>query len=123
MSDDRVCRELSKQGVFAGHRGLEGLADAAEFWERQAYGTRLYYGDGCMDYLHIGVLRSAINALRETDALRARLAEAERIMADFLRSWDSSFAGENIDPFRMDEVRAFLRGSVNGSAVHGDGNG
>lgn len=53
MSNDKVCRELSKQGVFAGHRGLEGLADAAEFWERQAYGTRLYYGDGGMDYLHI----------------------------------------------------------------------
>jgi len=80
MSNDKVCRELSKQGVFAGHRGLEGLADAAEFWERQAYGTRLYYGDGGMDYLHIGVLRSAINALRETDALRARLDRALRLL-------------------------------------------
>lgn len=62
-----------------------------------------------------GTWRSrAVNAEADLDALRARLAEAERIMADFLRSWDSSFAGENIDPFRMDEVRAFLRGSVNG---------
>ena len=64
--DERVARVLAKQGVFAGHFGLEGLADADEFWENQPYGTRLYYGPGATDYLHRGVLRSAIDALRAT---------------------------------------------------------
>lgn len=66
--DERVARVLAKQGVFAGHFGLEGLANADEFWEGQPYGTRLYYGPGAMDYLHRGVLRSAIDALRKADS-------------------------------------------------------
>ena len=109
MSNDKVCRELSKQGVFAGHRGLEGLADAAEFWERQAYGTRLYYGDGGMDYLHIGVLRSAINALRETDALRARLAEAEELVGDMVGVLRGHrFCGDDFPSNGWSEVNAVL---------------
>lgn len=54
---------LVAQGVFKGAHGLEGLANASDFWERQPYGTRFYYGDGIADYLHIGVLRAAIKAL------------------------------------------------------------
>ena len=54
---------LTMHGVFKGAHGLEGLLNAREFWERQPYGTRLYYGDGIADYLHIGVLRAAVEAL------------------------------------------------------------
>jgi len=81
-----------------------------EFWQSRAASYRARAVEA-----EAGVSTLAV----EINALSARLAEAERIMADFLRSWDSSFAGENIDPFRMDEVRAFLRGSVNGDATHG----
>lgn len=60
---------LVKKGVFKGAHGLEGLANAREFWDRQPYGTRLYYGDGISDYLHIGVLRAAISALSDQQHL------------------------------------------------------
>lgn len=63
-----VIRALIKEGVFAGMHGLEGFANASEFWEQQPYGTRLYYGDGGLDYLHRGVLRSAIEIIRKTQA-------------------------------------------------------
>lgn len=54
---------LEARGVFKGAHGLQGLADAQEFWDQQPYGTRLYYGDGIADYLHRGVLQAAIEAL------------------------------------------------------------
>lgn len=54
---------LTANGVFKGAHGLEGLANAQEFWDRQPYGTRLYYGDGIADYLHRDVLRAAVRAL------------------------------------------------------------
>jgi hypothetical protein len=54
---------LSANGVFRGHSGLEGLVNADTFWEKQPYGTRLYYGDGAMDYLHRDVLRSTIKLI------------------------------------------------------------
>lgn len=56
---------LSKMGVFKGMEGLRGLAECDEFWDRQMYGTRLYYGNGIADYLHRGVLRAAVKALDE----------------------------------------------------------
>lgn len=62
-----VQRKLGATGVFKGAHGLEGLADAQEFWDKQPYGTRLYYGDGGLDYLHRGVLRGAIQALGCSD--------------------------------------------------------
>jgi len=49
--------------VFKGSEGLRGLLDEQEFWDRQLYGTRLYYGAGGMDYLHRDVLRAAVDAL------------------------------------------------------------
>src|SRR5690625_2637624 len=55
--------KLADAGVFTGHHGLRGLADADLFWEKQPYGTRLYYGDGGMDYLHRGVLQKAVEIL------------------------------------------------------------
>jgi hypothetical protein len=58
-----VSDTLTANGVFAGQDGLEGLANASSFWETQPYGTRLYYGDGIMDYLHRDVLKSAIRLL------------------------------------------------------------
>ncbi len=66
--------KLTAQGVFKGAHGLEGLADCDAFWEAQPYGTRLYYGDGGAEYLHRGVLKAAIAALRAEgtqDALKA----------------------------------------------------
>ena len=64
---DSVARVLSRKGVFAGQRGLEGLAAADAFWEEQPYGTRLYFGPGTTDYLHRSVLQTAIEVLREAD--------------------------------------------------------
>lgn len=54
---------LAVAGVFKGHQGLVGMLNADEFWERQPYGTRLYYGDGITDYLHRDVLRAAVKLL------------------------------------------------------------
>lgn len=60
-----IQEKLSAVGVFKGHNGLEGLADADEFWEQQMYGTRLYYGPGIADYLHRHVLQAAIKLLKQ----------------------------------------------------------
>ena len=54
---------LTRRGVFKGAHGLEGLLNAKDFWELQPYGTRLYYGGGIADYLHIDALRAAVRAL------------------------------------------------------------
>lgn len=62
---------LAASGVFKGHEGLRGLANAASFWVDHPYGTRLYYGDGGMDYLHRDVLMSAVRVL---DTLAASAA-------------------------------------------------
>ena len=56
-------RKLAEAGVFKGAGGLEGLLNAREFWEQQPYGTRLYYGEGGLDYLHRDVLRAAVEIL------------------------------------------------------------
>lgn len=58
---------LAALGVFKGAHGLEGLLHATEFWNRQPYGSRLYYGDGQTDYLHIDVLRAAVHGLTPND--------------------------------------------------------
>ncbi len=63
---EKVETALSKQGVFKGAWGLEGLAECQEFWDAQPYGTRLYYGTGIAEYLHRDVLRAAIRALANT---------------------------------------------------------
>lgn len=75
MDEKKAEHLLDDAGVFWGHEGLRGLAESDEFWNKQTYGTRLYYGDGIADYLHRDVLRAAV---RSMDALAARLAEAER---------------------------------------------
>lgn len=56
---------LERAGVYAGAHGLEGLANAVEFWDQQPYGTRLYYGPGPRDYLQSGVLKTAVRLLAE----------------------------------------------------------
>jgi hypothetical protein len=65
MMSEEITKKLVKQGVFKGFEGLEGLVNADDFWDRQNYGTRLYYGDGITEYLHRSVLRAAIKALKE----------------------------------------------------------
>lgn len=76
---------LTRHGLYAGHQGLRGLLDAAEFWERQPYGTRLYYGPGNADYFHRSVLSCAIKALDEmaglVDDLAAALSERDALAA------------------------------------------
>lgn len=62
-----VARKLVNDGVFKGYDGLGGLANAREFWDKQPYGTRLYYGEGIADYLHIDVLNAAIRILNKPD--------------------------------------------------------
>jgi hypothetical protein len=68
---------LVEQGVFKGQHGLEGLLNAEEFWSTQPYGTRLYYGEGGLDYLHRDVLRAAVQILasRKGDARPGGLVE------------------------------------------------
>lgn len=56
-------QRLCAAGVFKGMEGLRGLLNATEFWERQPYGTRLYYGDGGLQYLHRHVLEAAVDIL------------------------------------------------------------
>lgn len=77
---------LADAGVFKGHDGLRGLAESTAFWERQEYGTRLYYGDGATDYLHRGVLWCAVNALdtaaSDIDDLRRQLAQRDARIAE-----------------------------------------
>jgi hypothetical protein len=63
----KVEKVLMHNGVFKGAHGLEGLLNASSFWVFQPYGTRLYYGDGAMDYLHIDVLRAAVRVLGTVD--------------------------------------------------------
>jgi hypothetical protein len=58
-----VAEALTAHGVVAGAHGLEGLLNANAFWDRQPYGTRLYYGAGIADYLHRGALRAAVQML------------------------------------------------------------
>lgn len=60
-----IQEKLKKAGVFKGFDGLENFANADEFWEEQPYGTRFYFGSGAADYLHRGVLRTAISLLNE----------------------------------------------------------
>ena len=61
-------QKLADAGVFAGAHGLRGFADADEFWEKQDYGTRLYYGPGNLDYIHRDVLRAALRLLDQPSA-------------------------------------------------------
>src|SRR5690606_15878201 len=66
VQGEKAEAKLANAGVFKGHHGLRGLAEADAFWDRQMYGTRLYYGDGGMDYLHRSVLRAAVELLDTT---------------------------------------------------------
>ncbi len=59
--------QIAKQGVFKGHEGLRGLAENDQFWAKQEYGTRLYYGPGVAAYLHRSVLQAAVKALDEIE--------------------------------------------------------
>lgn len=79
---------LHAQGVFKGAHGLEGLANATDFWEKQPYGTRLYYGDGIADYLHIDVLRAAIRALASSPAAPAPV-ESDETSIEYMRRHSS----------------------------------
>lgn len=67
--------QLVKQGVFKGMHGLEALAKADDFWAQRPYGTRLYYGNGELEYLHRSVLESAIKAMND---LEEKLAAEEK---------------------------------------------
>lgn len=64
LSVDPVIEILQTHGVFKGAHGLQGFLNEKAFWERQPYGSRFYYGDNDMDYLHVDVLRAAIEILR-----------------------------------------------------------
>lgn len=55
---------LQDHGVFKGAHGLEGFLNAKDFWDRQPYGSRLYYGNNATDYLHVDILRAVIEILR-----------------------------------------------------------
>lgn len=69
---------LRAEGVFKGAGGLEGLAESQAFWDKQMYGTRLYYGDGIADYLHVDVLRAAIRLLAKDSEALAKTTSGEQ---------------------------------------------
>ena len=69
-------QQLAKAGVFKGYDGLRELAECDEFWDTQEYGTRLYYGPGITQYLHRGVLRTAIKILDEVSDNEQLIIEA-----------------------------------------------
>ncbi len=60
-----IREKLEKEGVFKGFEGLEGLLNADKFWNKQMYGTRLYYGSGIADYLHRDVLKAVVKILKK----------------------------------------------------------
>lgn len=86
---------LAASGVFKGHEGLRGLANAASFWVDHPYGTRLYYGDGGMDYLHRDVLMSAVRVL---DTLAASAAPPDPPSGQIIKSSDQSAARQSDPP-------------------------
>ena len=74
-------------GVFKGMHGLEGLADADEFWAERTYGTRLYYGSGGLDYLHRSVLQSAVELLK-TSPSKEELEKVKSAIRTVLDGFD-----------------------------------
>lgn len=60
-----LVQKLAAKGVYKGFHGLEGLLERQDFWDKQPYETRLYYGDGIADYLHRSVLGAAVKILQE----------------------------------------------------------
>jgi hypothetical protein len=62
-----LVENLAAKGVFKGFHGLEGLVNSQEFWDKQPYGTRLYYGDEIGDYLHRSILETAVEILKENE--------------------------------------------------------
>jgi len=73
---------LADEGVFKGHEGLRRLSEAADFWQQQPYGTRLYFGHGGLDYLHRSVLEAALSALDKAATLKADLAALREQVAE-----------------------------------------
>lgn len=69
---------LANAGVFKGAHGLRCFLEAKEFWSKQDYGTRLYYGPGGLDYLHRDVLRTAVEQLDAYAALQAQTQRCDR---------------------------------------------
>jgi hypothetical protein len=96
--------KLTEAGVFKGAHGLRGLLNARDFWDRQPYGTRLYYGDGGADYLHIGVLRAAVELLdKPTPPLAAGRVGVAEYLADGRRfKLTPSRNGASFDGFPAD---------------------
>ena len=78
--NESIREKLEKEGVFKGFEGLEGLINADEFWEKQPYGTRLYYGNGVNEYLHRNVLDATVRILKE-EVIRQILDGAVENMA------------------------------------------
>jgi hypothetical protein len=125
-NDNDVARKLAEAGVFAGMRGLEGLLNATEFWEQQAYGTRLYYGHGGQDYLHHSVLAAAVKIIREQPSaldiqklhdqiktLRAALERIQRWEGEFPkteRTWPDGTEMSYFACYGSNGERDFMRG-------------
>jgi hypothetical protein len=79
--------KLAAAGVYKGVAGLRGLLDARDFWDKQPYGTRLYFGNGGSDYLHRGVLETAVRLLGYaapalTDKEIERIAGTDELTGD-----------------------------------------
>jgi hypothetical protein len=105
---------LVEQGVFKGQHGLEGLLNAEEFWSTQPYGTRLYYGEGGLDYLHRDVLRAAVQILasRKGDARPGGLVER---MGDKIA--DTGWNTDSYDPEARKEFTLRIRAAIREAAA------
>lgn len=75
MSELKAEHMLAKQGLFKGHDGLRGLLKCDDFWDKQEYGTRLYFDDGAAPYLHRDCLNSAVKALDAAGEMYEALKE------------------------------------------------
>lgn len=96
---------LARAGVYAGAHGLEGLANAAEFWEQQPYGTRLYYGPNAFDYLQIGVLKTAVELLAKMPSATVEAVGTEKAApaADSyaIKALDAELAAAHVERERI----------------------
>lgn len=95
--------KLAEAGVFKGQHGLRGLLEASAFWEKQPYGTRMYYGDGIADYLHRGVLDAAVKLLDTQPPEPARDAK-DAARFHWLLENCSTNGGLGVDIFIGDEA-------------------
>jgi len=81
-NENTTCDQvLMKSGVFAGADGLRLLANKDSFWQDMPYETRMYFGPEVNEYLHRGVLQTAVRVIEEQGTLQGQINELHRQLA------------------------------------------